>query len=250
MRQRFSFFCASYTSLVFMMLAFVTKPGWADDESIGSPTGRVLRHAVFFAFNDDSSDEEIAGVIEAFRKLPSQIDAIIDFKDGSVTPNAKMSDGFTHAFLVSFKDEKGRDAYLPDPAHKAFVEVLAPHMKDVFVVDYWGEASDLVTETPLMHPVFFKFRDSATDAERKGIEEGFAELADKIATVKHFEWGINHSPENHDDDFTHCFMVTFDGHQGLADYLPHPAHQAFVKTLGPVEKIRVIDFVVQNENDE
>ena len=30
----------------------------------------------------------------------------------------------------------------------------------------------------------------------------------------------------------------------------HRVIQAFVKTLGPVEKIRVIDFVVQNENDE
>ena len=206
---------------------------------------RVLRHAVFFSFNADSSESEIQGVVDAFAKLPSQIDAIVDFKHGTVEPNAKMDGGFTHAFLLSFNDEKGRETYLPHPAHKAFGDVLRPHMKDVFVVDYWGTKAETEPVSALMHPVLFKFSDAATEQQMKAIEEGFADLATKIDTVKHFEWGRNNSPETHDDGFTHCFMVTFDGPEGLAVYRPHPAHQAFVKTLEPVEQIRVLDFEVQ-----
>ena len=47
------------------------------------------------------------------------------------------SKGFTHCFVVTFADEKGREAYLPHPAHKAFVNVLLPVLDDVLVVDYW-----------------------------------------------------------------------------------------------------------------
>ncbi|KAA1257664.1 Stress responsive A/B Barrel Domain protein [Rubripirellula obstinata] len=242
MLKRFSVASPFIAAVIATTLAVSASFSFAEE----SPS-RVLRHAVFFAFNDDSSKEDIAAVVEAFRKLPSQIDTIIDYKDGVATPGAKMADGFTHAFLLTFQDEAGRDDYLPHPAHQAFVEVLKPHKKDVFVVDYWGDPSDTQTGSALMHPVFFQFRDTATDAEVKAVEEDFAGLATKIDTVKHFEWGINNSPEDHDDGFTHCFMVTFDGPEGLAEYLPHPAHQAFVKTLGPVEQIRVIDFVVEDE---
>ncbi len=37
---------------------------------------------------------------------------------------------------MSFRDAKGREAYLPHPAHKAFVEVLKPHLDKVLVIDY------------------------------------------------------------------------------------------------------------------
>lgn len=229
-----------HAALLAMILVPARSSALADE-----PQDRVLRHAVFFSFNPEATEQEVASVVEAFEKLPSQIDTIVDFKYGQAVPDARLSDGFTHAFLLTFNDEKGRDVYLPHPAHKAFGEVLRPIMKDVFVVDYWGTKSDVQRESALMHPVFFKFRDETSEKEIKGIEEGFAELANKIKTVKHFEWGKNNSPETHDDGFTHCFMVTFDGPAGLATYLPHPAHQAFVKTLDSVEQIRVIDFSVE-----
>ena len=40
----------------------------------------VYRHVVLFGFNDDISDEQIKEIEDAFTKLPSQIDTIIDFE--------------------------------------------------------------------------------------------------------------------------------------------------------------------------
>jgi hypothetical protein len=54
------------------------------------------------------------------------------------------------------------------------------------------------------------------------------------------------SPENHDQGFTHCFVVSFKDKAGLEVYLPHKAHKAFVATLLPVlDKVLVVDFVSQ-----
>ncbi|MCA9262621.1 MAG: Dabb family protein [Planctomycetales bacterium] len=204
---------------------------------------QVLRHAVFFKFKESSNAADIQGVVDAFRALPSKIDSIIDFQWGTNNSPEGLADGFTHCFVLTFKDEAGRAKYLPHEAHKAFGAVLRPHMDDVFVVDYWGTAVKSPLDKELKHAVFFKFQDSAPAAGVKAVEDAFAALPGKIDTIRAFEWGKNNSPETHDDGFTHCFMVTFDSEAGRAKYLPHDDHQAFVEVLKPVlDKVRVLDF--------
>jgi hypothetical protein len=98
-------------------------------------------------------------------------------------------------------------------------------------------------DAPYRHVVFFKFKDSASAEQVKGIETDFAELAKKIDTVKGFEWGTNVSPEGLNDGFTHCFFVTFANKAGLETYLPHAAHQEFVGKLKPLlDKVCVLDY--------
>ncbi len=203
----------------------------------------VLRHAVFFKFKDDASEDDVQRVAEAFAALPKEIPQIIDFQWGTNNSPEKLDDGFTHCFLLTFADEKGREVYLPHPAHKAFGDTLRPHMEDVFVIDYWGKAGDSKIDQELKHAVFFKFKDDAPAEDIKKVEDAFAALPGKIDQIKAFEWGKNNSPEKHDDGFTHCFMVTFDSDEGRQVYLPHADHKAFVEVLKPVlDKVRVLDF--------
>ena len=90
---------------------------------------------------------------------------------------------------------------------------------------------------------FFKFKDDATQNAIQRVENAFAALPNQIDTIRSFEWGTNNSPEKHDDQFTHCFMVTFDSEEGREQYLPHPDHMNFVEVLKPVlDKVRVLDF--------
>lgn len=205
-------------------------------------SNQVLRHAVFFSFQESSSDEEIQGVVDAFRALPGKIDAITDFQWGTNNSPEGKDDGFTHCFLLTFKDEAGRALYLPHDEHKAFGDVLRPHMDKVFVIDYWGTPYAPL-EKELKHAVFFKFKDDADPAAVTQVEDAFAALPSKIEAIKSFEWGKNNSPESHDHGFTHCFMVGFDSEEGRAAYLPHPDHEAFVGIVGPVlDQVRVLDF--------
>ncbi|MEZ6061748.1 MAG: Dabb family protein [Planctomycetaceae bacterium] len=208
--------------------------------------GQVLRHAVFFSFKDESSEEDVQSVVNAFRELPSKIDSIIDFEWGTNNSPEGLDDGFTHCFLLTFKDGAGRAEYLPHEAHKAFGDVLRPHMKDVFVIDYWGTPAEPPVDNALRHAVFLKFNDDAAAEDIAKVEAGFAELPSKIDTIRAFEWGTNNSPEKHDDGFTHAFLVTFGSEGDRAAYLPHADHEAFVEVLKPVmDKVRVLDFFAQ-----
>ena len=205
-------------------------------------SGQVLRHAVFFSFKETATENDIKGVIAAFAELPSKIKSIIDFQWGTNNSPEGLNDGFTHCFLLTFKDEAGRAEYLPHPDHKSFGDVLRPHNDKVFVIDYWGTPQEKM-ENELKHAVFFKFNDDASPAAVKEVEEAFAALPSKIDTIKAFEWGKNNSPERHSHGFTHCFMVTFANDPGRAIYLPHADHKAFVDVLKPsLDKVRVLDF--------
>ena len=106
--------------------------GAADESSATAP----LRHVVFFKFKAGTAPAALKKVTDAFAALPSKIDVIKDFEWGTDVSVENLSKGFTHCFFVTFADEKGRDAYLPHPAHKEFVEIVKPLLDDVCVVDY------------------------------------------------------------------------------------------------------------------
>ena len=100
---------------------------------------KLLRHVVLFKFKKESTPEDIQKVVTAFAALPKQIDTIVDFEWGTDVGVENLSDGFTHCFLVTFRSTEARDAYLPHPAHKKFVDLVKPHLEKPFVVDYWTQ---------------------------------------------------------------------------------------------------------------
>ena len=109
--------------------------------AVPSEAGAVLRHVVLFSFKPTTSELIVARLAQAFAALPSQIDAIIDFEWGTDVSVEGKTHGFTHCFFVTFRDEAGRDAYLPHPAHKAFGAMLREHVDQVLVLDYWARQS-------------------------------------------------------------------------------------------------------------
>lgn len=105
---------------------------------IASPDS-LLRHVVAFSFKETSSPASVDSVIAAFEALPSQIETIKGFERGTNNSPEGLDKGFTHIFTLTFHDEAGRATYLPHPAHKAFGQLLGPHLKDVLVLDYWTQ---------------------------------------------------------------------------------------------------------------
>ncbi|MFM9911692.1 MAG: Dabb family protein [Chitinophagaceae bacterium] len=95
----------------------------------------------------------------------------------------------------------------------------------------------------LQHVVLFKFKDDAKPEDVKKIENAFNALKSQIKEIKAFEWGLNNSPENLNQGFTHCFVVSFVSEKDREAYLPHPKHKEFVALLGPVlDKVLVVDY--------
>ena len=123
-----------FALLVVLAGAVLYTPSTAEE----SADSKMLRHVVMFQFKSTSSEADVQKVVDAFRELPKQISAIADFEYGTDNSPEGLADGLTHCFLVSFKSEEDRAAYLPHAAHMAFVEVLKPHLEKVVVIDYWS----------------------------------------------------------------------------------------------------------------
>ena len=99
---------------------------------------KVLRHVVLFKFKDEVSEEQIQEVVDAFSALPDKIDTIVDYETGTDVSVENKAAGFTHGFVVSFADAKGRDIYLPHPAHQEFVKLVGPRLDNVLVFDFYA----------------------------------------------------------------------------------------------------------------
>lgn len=109
-----------------------------DAEKTMETKERLLRHVVIFKFKEGTSEEQVSVLNKAFIDLPQKITVIKDFEWGLNDSPEDFHQGFTHCYLLTFESEEDRDVvYAPHPAHKAFGELISPHLEKVFVVDYW-----------------------------------------------------------------------------------------------------------------
>lgn len=108
--------------------------------ALGVPThpGQVLRHIVMFKFKDDVAAAQIKEVVDGFAALAKKIDVIVELEYGTDVGVENLNQGFTHGFVVTFRNEQGRDTYLPHPAHQEFVKLVGPRVDKVLVFDFWA----------------------------------------------------------------------------------------------------------------
>ena len=125
-------------NILSLLLIFTLMSSIATAQNTPSTQAKNLRHVVLLKFKDGSSAADIKKVEDAFRALSSKIKEIKDFEWGTNNSPENINQGFTHCFFVTFASEKDREVYLPHPSHKAFVDVLVPHMDKVLVIDYWA----------------------------------------------------------------------------------------------------------------
>ena len=120
-----------------LSMAFKNRTAHQTDQSISMQEDSLLRHVVLFKFKPETTKEDIKKVEEAFTALPSKIPQIVGYEWGLNNSPEGLNQGFTHCFFLTFNSEEDRAVYLPHPDHKAFGDILGPHLDDVLVVDYW-----------------------------------------------------------------------------------------------------------------
>jgi len=126
-----------FTLCTALLLVLSAEAAECPQKAAATPACGKLRHVVVFKFKDGTPPEKVQEIADAFAALPEKIDSIVDFEWGLNNSPEGHDQGFTHVFLVTFDDAAGREKYLPHPAHKAFVNLLRPHLEKVFVVDYF-----------------------------------------------------------------------------------------------------------------
>jgi hypothetical protein len=105
----------------------------------GPPKKGKLQHVVAFKFKATATPDQVRGVEQAFQGLKKTIKEIKALEWGTNVSPEKHAKGFTHCFILTFKTEKDRDAYIVHPEHQAFGKLVGPVLDDVFVVDFWAQ---------------------------------------------------------------------------------------------------------------
>lgn len=97
-----------------------------------------VKHIVIFKYKEKATPAQIEEVTQAFKALKGKIPGIVSFEYGVNNSPENLNKGFTHAYLLTFKDAASRDAYLPHPEHKKFGELLGKLdvLEEPFVVDF------------------------------------------------------------------------------------------------------------------
>ena len=95
-----------------------------------------IHHVVCLKFKTTASSEDIKRVEQAFAALEEKVPGIESLKWGTNVSKEQRNKGFTHCFVLTFKTERERDAYLDHPEHKSFGALVGPLVDDVFVIDF------------------------------------------------------------------------------------------------------------------
>ena len=100
----------------------------------------MITHVVLLKIRKDVSKDQVAKVFEALAGLQKKIPGILSFSGGAYSSPEGLHRGFTHGFVMTFKDAASRDVYLPHPDHevvKAIVlKVLDGGLDGVIAFDY------------------------------------------------------------------------------------------------------------------
>lgn len=96
----------------------------------------MIRHILLIKFNDQASTEKIDEVRSLFEAAPEQVEGVEAVEWGVNDSPEGLNQGYTHSVLMTFADEKGRQNYLPHPAHEALKAVFVPLLDDIIVFDY------------------------------------------------------------------------------------------------------------------
>lgn len=101
--------------------------------------GKVLRHIVNLKYKEEATQEQIDEAVKTFENLVDAIPEITKFEWGINDSTEGHSDGFTHIFTLTFKDEHARELYLFHEAHLNLVSKVGPIIGGALVLDYWTE---------------------------------------------------------------------------------------------------------------
>ena len=96
-----------------------------------SHSGKLL-HFVSLCFRSSAPIDDIFARLLALDML----DCVDTIQFGADCSSERKSRGYTHAFLITFKDMLSRNQFLVHPEHIALTRFIGLHVEDMFVFDF------------------------------------------------------------------------------------------------------------------
>ncbi|CAN6692206.1 unnamed protein product [Malus baccata var. baccata] len=93
-----------------------------------------FKHLVIVKFKENVLMEEI---LKDMEKMVAEIDVIKSFEWGQDLESLEMlRQGFTHAFLMTFKNKEGYSVFLGHPKHQEFSATFSTAIEKIVLLDF------------------------------------------------------------------------------------------------------------------
>lgn len=96
----------------------------------------MIRHILLIKFKETAEPSKIEELWQLFESMPAKVEGVEAVEWGLNDSPEELNKGFSHAVVMTFTDEAGRQNYLPHPEHDALKDVFIPLIDDIVVFDY------------------------------------------------------------------------------------------------------------------
>lgn len=96
----------------------------------------MIRHILLIQFKPTATEQNISELKVLFEAMPSKVEGVDAVEWGVNDSPEGKNKHYTHTVLMTFRDEAGRQNYLPHPEHDALKAVFRPILEDIVVFDY------------------------------------------------------------------------------------------------------------------
>lgn len=96
----------------------------------------MIRHIILIKFKLTAKTNEINALKESFESMPLKVEGVDSVEWGLNNSPEGKNKGYTHAVLMNFVDDAGRNNYLPHPEHDELKKLFRPILDDLIVFDY------------------------------------------------------------------------------------------------------------------
>ncbi|CAK9314328.1 unnamed protein product [Citrullus colocynthis] len=96
--------------------------------------GGEFKHLVLVRFKEGAAVEEI---LKGLENLVSEVEAVKTFEWGQEIEGPEMlTQGFTHAFLMTFENKEAHSAFVGHPKHVEFSATFSAAIDKIVVLDF------------------------------------------------------------------------------------------------------------------
>lgn len=95
-----------------------------------------VKHIALIKFKAGTAQEQLDQLFDALLDLSENVDGIEDYVEGANSSPEGLNKGYTHGFVMSFRDAAARDAYLSHPEHEKVKQTFLPLVEDIVVFDF------------------------------------------------------------------------------------------------------------------
>ncbi|MFZ2025299.1 MAG: Dabb family protein [Microgenomates group bacterium] len=82
----------------------------------------MIHHIVLFKFYENTAPEKIQKLADALEILSKKISGITHYVWGTSMSIEHLEKGYTHGFIMTFKNAQSRDDYVPHPLSKELIK--------------------------------------------------------------------------------------------------------------------------------